>query len=361
MIRAFDKPSFARTFALTILAIGALFAINVFLAKAESEANRVEAARFYENGQRLMQAGQSAEAADQFKSALSLERENQDYRLALGEALLAAGKIQDAQSTLQSLLDLNSFSGPANLAMARVLVKQDQIQRAISYYHRAIFGQWKENARANQVRARLELADLLSRQNSKEGLLAELLPLQDEVSDDIATLEKLGQWFLAADSPARAAATFRLVLRDDPESADAYAGLGAADFAQRNYRAARGNFAAALRLRPSDRAIAARLDVCDRVLTLDPTLKGLGVGEQSQRSRKLAELALNSLKQCAGLASTSSAAESIEAAEKQLKRRASASSDIELAERLWQKRKTDCGQTGAPDRALALVMEELAQ
>jgi len=231
---AFTQPSFVRTFALTILAIGALSAIDLFLARTEREANEAEAARFYANGVRLMQAGKSAEAADQFQSALSLERENEDYQLALAQALDAAGKLEDAKTNLEALLAGNSFAGAANLAMARVLVKQGRVHRAISYYHRAIYGQWRQGPRSNPVQVRLELVDLLSRRNSKEDLLAELLPLQDQAPDDPETRMKLGRWFLAAGSPGRAAPIFRVLLRQSTEEPDAYTGLGEAEFTQAN-------------------------------------------------------------------------------------------------------------------------------
>ena len=367
MAREFSKPSFGRTFTLTILAIGALAAIDLFLAKTEREANDAEAARYYQEGRRLMQAGRSSEAADRFQSALSLERENEHYQLALAQALEAAGKLEDAEATLKALLERNSFAGPANLAMARVLVKQGQIDRAIAYYHRAIYGQWSDGQRSNPVQARLELADLLSRRNSKEDLLAELLPLQDQAPDDPETRLKMGKWFLAAGSPGRAAGIFRTLLRQQPEAAEAYAGLGEAEFAQADYRLARSEFLAALRLKPGDAYLSNRLEVSDRVLMLDPRRNGLSAEEEYQRSRKLLELALDGLKQCAGPAPTEPVADLMEAAAKELKKRGSASGDIELAQRLWQMRKAACGPAvsspGMPgsDEALDLVMEKLAQ
>jgi tetratricopeptide (TPR) repeat protein len=360
--RAFTQPSFVRTFALTILAIGALSAIDLFLARTEREANEAEAARFYANGRRLMQAGKSAEAVDQFQSALSLERENEDYQLVLAQALDAAGKLEDAKTTLDALLAGNSFAGPANLAMARVLVKQGRVDRAISYYHRAIYGQWREGPKSNPVQARLELADLLSRRNSKEDLLAELLPLQDQAPNDPETRMELGRWFLAAGSPVRAAAIFRALLRQLPDEPDAYAGLGEAEFAQANYRLARSEFFAALRLRPGDDNLRNRLKVCDRVLALDPLRNGLSAEEEYRRSRHLLQLVLDNLNQCVGPASAEPAGESMEAAAKELRKRGSAPDDIEIAERLWQMRKTACGPAAADsDEALGLVMGKLAQ
>ena len=235
-------PSFVSTFAAVLLAIVGLFLADTFLEKIERSESHVEAVRFYANGQRLMEQGKSAEAVDQFRSAISVERNNEDYQLALGQALLAAGRLADAETTLNDLLQRNPFGGPANLVLARVLIKEDKIDEGISYYHRAIYGQWKEDAHANQVKARFELTDLLSHQNSQEALLAELLPLQGDAPDDIATKKKLGRLFIAAGSPARATEIFRDILRAQPQDPDAYAGLGEADFARGNYRTAQTEF-----------------------------------------------------------------------------------------------------------------------
>jgi tetratricopeptide (TPR) repeat protein len=358
----FAKPSFTRTFTFTLIAIGLLSSADAFLAKAERNANQLEAARYFKNGQRLIEEGRSADAAEQFRSAMSLERDNQDYQLALGEAQLASGQLSDAEATLQNLLERNSFSGPANLAMARVLVKQGKINDAIFYYHRAIYGQWDKNAGSNPVRVRMELADLLSRQDSKEGLLAELLPLQDEAADDPATRKKLGWWFLAAGSPARAASVFRSVLHEQSEDAEAYSGLGQAEFAEGNYAVARGDFLAALRLRPDDEDVANRLETSDRVLALNPRRSGLSAEEEYSRSRKLVEAVLDDLTQCAPQSPTGPAQDLIETAEKDLKRRGNAAGNIKLAERLWQMRKASCaGPISPAEEPLALVFGKLAQ
>ena len=74
--------------------------------------------------------------------------------------------------------------------------------------------------------ARLELIDLLARQNSKEELLAELLPLEADNPKDLATRTKLGQLFLLADSPSRAAGIFRGILHESANNAVAYDGMG---------------------------------------------------------------------------------------------------------------------------------------
>jgi Flp pilus assembly protein TadD len=366
---ALSEPSFVRTLTAVILAIVALFIIDTFLSKTERAESRVEAARFYTNGQGLMQQGHSAEAVDQFKSAITVERDNQDYQLGLGQALLAAGRFVDAEATLNELLQRNPFGAAANLAMARVLVKEDRIDDAVSYYHRAVYGQWKDNARARQVEVRFELAALLSHQDSKETLLAELLPLQNAAPDDVTTRKKLAYLFIAAGSPARAADIFRDIARKQPQDPDVYTGLGEAEFAKGNYRTAQTEFLAALRLRPADSGARARLDQCNQVLELDPTRRGLGPDEQYRRSRKLVELVLDDVNRCLGAAGSGPSQELTKTVQDELKKpvtRARRSEVLEYnldwADQLWQMRKTECKQAiTASEEPLSLVLAMLAQ
>jgi Tfp pilus assembly protein PilF len=348
--------AFRRTLLGGIAAIAALFFADTFLAKTERAESHVEAERHYQSGRRFMQSGQSARAVEEFRSALAVERENEDYQLALGQGLLAAGSPTEAEATLNALLQENPFGGPPNLAMARVMVKEGKLADAASYYHRAIYGQWKENAGADQLRVRFELVELLSRQDSKEALLAELLPLQDEAPGDFATQERLGRWFLMAGSGARAAPIFQEILRREPRNSAAHAGLGEAAFVRGNYRNARNEFQAALRLGSEDPDIRARFELCEQILLLDPTLRGLGPEEQSRRGQRLAQLALSSLMQCAG------EAPSIKADEARLRGKLSYDDRLDLAEELWRTRQTDCKQAILPtEEPLAIVLSGISQ
>ena len=355
--------AFGRTLAGWIFAIAALFAIDTFLAKTERTESQVEAGRLYQNGRRLLQSGQSAQSVEQFRSAVAVDRDNQAYQLALAQALLAADNPSEAETVLTALVQENPFSGPANLALAQVMVHENKIADAISYYHRAIYGQWKENASANQLQVRFELADLLSHQDSKEALLAELLPLQDEAPDDVATQERIGLWFLAAGSPARAANVFREILRADPQRPEALAGLGKAEFASGDYRGARDEFEAALRIGPEDPTIRARLDLCTRILDLDPTLRGLGPEERLRRSRKLLESALDDVKQCLGEPASDPAQGVMKSAEGLLRRKTITYDDnLDLTDQLWQLRQRNCKQTILPgEEPLEIVLSKLSQ
>jgi tetratricopeptide (TPR) repeat protein len=360
---------FIRTLALTLLAIAMLFATDVFLAKTERTEARTEAVRLFAEGQLLTQQGRGSDAIERFKDATSMERTNREFRLALADALLLAGRSGESEHALNDLLEKDSTDGAANLSMARVLVKQGMMPEAISFYHRAIYGQWASNPAANRVKTRFELIDLLARLNAKEELLAELLPLQDEAPADIENRKRIGRLFIAAGSPSHAADVFRDILRRHPQDPDAFAGLGDADFARGNYQTAQGEFLTALRLKPEDQNIRQRLDACSQVLMLDPTRRGLTASERYHRSIQLLELTLNQVSKCAANSSTEGVRDLVNEAGKAAKRPASQSrqseateANLDLAERLWQIRKRECREAlaGSED-PLTLVLAKVAQ
>jgi tetratricopeptide (TPR) repeat protein len=369
MAKPFAGRSFLGTFALVFLAIAALFATDIFLAKTERAESQVEAARLFGQGRVLMQRGEYAEAIERIKDAMAIERGNRDYLRTLAQALFTAGKTADAESSLTELLQSDSTDGLASLIMGRVLVKEGRFAEAVSYFRRAIYGHWNEDAVGNQLRARFELIDLLAQHNLKEELLAELLPAQDQSPRDVKTQTRLGRLFLLAGSPARAADVFRGILHDAPANADAYEGLGEAEFARGHYRAAQRDFQDTLRLAPDDQAARRRLDSCNEVLMLDPTTRGVSARERFSRSLKLVELTLGETSQCAGQNPSpelrgllDEAARALLNARVSTTHRSEASeSNLELAEQLWQARKRECKSPPDTDSPLALVLARLAQ
>jgi tetratricopeptide (TPR) repeat protein len=360
-----SKPSFLRTLMLTMIAIGVLFSVDTFLAKKEKQESHVESERFYQAGQKAMQQGAPQIAVEQFTAAYAIARDNHEYQIALAEALIASGRLPEAEDTLSDLLQKDGTNGPANFAMARALVKEGRTAEGISYYHRAIYGQWGQSDVAHRRVARFELVDLLAAQNDKEALLAELLPLQEQAPDDAATQLKLGRLFITAGSPARAIPLFRAVLQQNTAKPDAYAGLGEAEFVQGDYRAALADFLQASHFRPEDSAIKSRIELSRQLLTLDPNLRGLSAEEQHRRSLALLDLILREVRDC-----TASAAppgrDLVDQAEKVRKGHVTASqqsaayeSTVELLDKLWQIDKASCAAQSKSSEPLAIVMESL--
>lgn len=353
---------FFRTIWLVALSIAIMFGVDTFLARMEEAETRVEATRLFAEGQKLLSQGKNGEAVSRLQDALSIERGNHDYQLALARAQFAEGQYMDAEQTLDALLAADSTLGPANLAMAQVLLKEGRVREAISYYHRAVYGEWKQDPQGNSLKVRFELIDVLARENSKEELLAELLAVEDEAPEDVQSRERIGQLFLEAGSPTHAAEIFREVLKQDPGNAGAYSGLGEAEFARGDYRAAIADFSQALKRNPEDKAASARINLCNQILALDPTRRGLDTEERFRRSRALLQMALDAAAPCLGAGSADlleNSRKSLDARVAPSRREDSAEAALDLAEKLWQARSSTC-PAPSPDDPLALVMARTA-
>lgn len=359
-----SPSSFLGTILITIAAIIAMLFLDLFLADISRRASAAQATAEYERGQQLLAAGDAASAADHFESAVASDRQNTAYALGWSEALLSQGKLDDAESTLRTLLDRAENDGAVNLTMARVMTREGRLDEAAAYYHRAIYGQWGSDSVQERRAVRIELVDLLVRRRASRALAAELLPLEEAATDSAPLRLWIGQRFLIAGSPARAADEFRQVLRLDSRNAQAYAGLGEAALRLGNFVSAQDNLARAARLAPSDTAIATERAIVDSTLALDPTQRELGGAERAARSQRLLMRTVESVLACGvrnALADSaitilgpSKRAQSTSATER------SGQQMLSMAIALWATRPAQCA-VAASDRPLALVQGRLAQ
>jgi tetratricopeptide (TPR) repeat protein len=368
MAKTSGGREFLRTFGLIFLAMGALFMADMFLAKMERAESRAEAARLFNEGKGLLERGHIDEAINHIKDALAIERQNREYMRTLAQVQLTGGKTANAEQTLTELLQSDSTDGLANLIMARVLVKEGQFEAAVPYYHRAIFGRWNQGSGNDALRARFELIDLLAQRGTKEALLAELLPVQDEAPGDVKTRLRMGQLFLEAGSGKRAADVFLAILRVQPANADAHLGLGEAELLLGNYRTARNEYQATLRWKPTDETARNRLALCEQVVALDPTVHGLGPGQRFQRSLRLVKQTLDEATKCLGQSSTAAVQALLGQAQKAPTERVTSAREVEVAEKnvdlavkLWQLRKKECTPAPPTDSPVALILDRAAR
>jgi tetratricopeptide (TPR) repeat protein len=342
-------PSFVRTMAITFGAIIGLFLIDTSLATVEKTQSQEDGKRAYEKGLALMKNGDAAGAIDQFEAAISFSRETEVYQLELGRAQRTNRQFKLAEQTLEALLERDGQDGAANLAMARTLAKEGNMPDAFSYYHRAIYGHWNENAPDHRLVARFELVDLIDAQKGREGLLAELLPLQAEAPDDPATAMKLASLFASAAAPARAATIYREVLQKNSANADAWDGLGDTEFTRGNFRPALTDFDNALRHRATDEHARQRADECREILATDPSQRGLGAAERLSRSARLLQLTVEAAGSCAPQ----------ELLDQTKKRVTEPEVNVDLATKIWKSTQSSCGAS-APEY-LQLTLNKLAQ
>ncbi len=149
---------------------------------------------------------------------------------------------------------------------------------------------------------------------------------------------------MAAGLAGPAADVFREVLSASPTDVAASTGLGDAELARDNYRGARTAFEQAARLDPTNQIVREKAALCERVLALDPTARGLRSAERYQRSVELLKGALTGAEACLPVSAGDPSAE-VERARQVLasSRRPpsfgeATDENVRLAERLWAHR-----------------------
>ena len=222
------------------------------------------------------------------------------------------------------------------------------------------------------MQVRFELAAFLEKTGSKTQATAELLAILDRVPNDTAARKRVGRLLLDYGSPAQSADVFRGLVRANNRDAEAYSGLGAAEFAAERYVAAREAFRSALRWNPSDETSQRELALCDRILELDPAVRGLGPAERYRRSAALLAAVLGAAEQCLPKAGQPADAQALrtwadtarQSLAHQPARRSygtAAESDLSLAKELWAASQKMCGAAPGLDAATDRVLAALSR
>jgi tetratricopeptide (TPR) repeat protein len=162
--------------------------------------------------------------------------------------------------------------------------------------------------------------------------------LASQVPPNPALEKQVARMLLDSGLYTQAVTLYRAILKGNPADAGAWEGLGDAQLAIDNFAAARTAFRDALKIDPTDAQARARADLCDQVLALDPTLRGLSAAERRRRSRRVL---------AAVVEKCSSAAANAPAAGDALGR----------ARQIWG----DCTTKPAPNDPLYLLMNKLRQ
>ena len=362
---AASVSEFIATFAVILAAIVGLLLFDTALARVDISSRKAYAALEFARGQRLVVQGRMDQAIEHLRAATTLDGENSDYGVALAQATLADGRPAAAEQMLLPLLERDETDGAANLAMARVLAKEGRNDAAKSSYHRAIYGRWPPGAEKSRTDARFELIDLLARTNARQELLSELLPIQDDSTNDGAQRKRIAHLFVVAGQPSRAVVIYREILRRDSRDADAYVGLAEAALSLGDFATARADLLAAQKLSPADSvSLQSRMILTDSVIALDPTQPGLSITEQARRSRNLLQMTVSSTRRCLAAQAPQVAAALDSATALVSSAGAAAASSIvqnlSLAEQLWGLRRSRC-EAEREDGALALVHNRITK
>jgi chloride channel protein, CIC family len=342
-----------------------LFLLGGFLTHHYYAERLHTAAQFFRTGNDFARQGRNAEAIEQFRSALSLTHGDR-YRLALGLALARAGRETEAKVYLDEVLRTEPANGPANLALARLARARNDLKTATARYWKALGGDWSAADGATRIDGAFELVGLLDAAGNSRQAIAELLRLAGQTKEP-AVLIRVAHGLLSDGSTRQAADLFREVLRDNPTSAPAYAGLGDAERANKDFQAAQQAYAQAASLNPEDVSSRDKAALLARVLALDPRARGIRIPERYDRSRLILAGALEVFDACSppvpSAALTATIAQARRAVGPTYRPRSvaeGADENIRMALDLWAGRRAGC-QVPQNDEAVALVLGTLAK
>jgi tetratricopeptide (TPR) repeat protein len=284
--------------ALMLIAIVAFAAVTRLVTRLKANEKQI-AWHAYEAGLAEIHANRPETALDDFRAALSYDRDNPTYQLSLARALRDTGRLDESEAYLLHLWNAAPQDSTINLALARLAARRQSIDDAIRYYHNAIYGVWTTEPDKNRRQGRLELIEFLLKQNAFPQAQAELIALAQILPPDPAQHLTVADLLARAGDYQTALAQYELVLKLDHSNAAAQAGAGQVAFHLGRFRTAEKYLQEAVHRQTQNTDYRAQLQMAKLVLDTDPFLRRISDAERNRRIRLAFNQAGERLKSCA--------------------------------------------------------------
>lgn len=355
------NPSRLTLIAIVCVLIPTLYGLDVVLERIESAELHSEAQGLYDQGTKLLTAGNSTGAVEPLHRAYTLVRENRQYQLAYAESMIGAGQLENAGTLLNDVSRRASNDGQTNLLLARLARARHDFADETEYYHRAIYGGWPRDAAAHVSEARLEwireLAGLaVADPSDRKLMLGELLPLEVE-TQDFDVLKQTAHYLRIAGAPARAIELYRTLLvthRYDPELLK---GLSQAEAEVGDYQAAQNTLGRALDLNPDDASIQHDMTLVSDLSAIDPTSRRLPSRTKYERSARILALVRDSVRACGSQQAQLADADRTLNLQRPDTSNEAAERVLQMAQDIWRGRPPSCSMP----EVLPVIMQKLEQ
>ena len=182
---------------LLIVAILAFLGVNRLVNRFH-EQEKALARHLYERGLQEQSGGKPEAALGDFRAALSYSHDNPQYQLSLARALRDTGRTAEAETYLIGLWERTPQEGPVNLALGRLFAREQLFDKAIQYYHNAIYGLWPNGADAKRRDTQFELIDFLIQHKAYPQAQAELITMASSLPGDPALRLRVADLFARA-------------------------------------------------------------------------------------------------------------------------------------------------------------------
>jgi tetratricopeptide (TPR) repeat protein len=285
------------TLALTGIAVFAFVGVLALVTRFRTWQTHL-ADRLFRQGQQALQAQVPLKAIDDFRSALSFDPENDGYQFNLARALEANSRMDEAHSYLLDLWDRKPQDGTVNLELGRLAAQNHSTNRAIRYYHNAIYGLWDSDPETNRHQARVELIEYLLRQNDRTQAESEIIAMQAGLPADPQLHAQVAALFARVQDYDRALDQYRRALQLNPKNASALAGAGETAFQLGHFRTASRYLRAAANQNALDEHSRQLLQTSSWVLDANPYQRKLPARERQNRLRAAFDTASKKLLVC---------------------------------------------------------------
>jgi tetratricopeptide (TPR) repeat protein len=240
------------------------------------------ASQWFDRGAADLKRQQFGRAAEEFRTALLYSRDNYSYQLKLAEALIGQERIDEASAYLINLWDREPENGFVNLEIARIAARQGQPERAVRFFHNAIYATWPGDRQDVSRQTRLELIDYLLKIGDEVQARSELIALAENSGDDPSRQAQLGDLFSEAHDYSDALSAYQLSLKSSRHNLAALKGAGRAAFQLGRYRQAEKYLEAAVAAGAQDAETVAGLQTAELVLRMDPFRARLASAERDR-------------------------------------------------------------------------------
>lgn len=267
---------------LTLIAIVSFAAVSRLAKRLKANEKQI-GWHAYEAGLAEVQTGHPERALDDFRTALTYDRDNPTYQLSLARALRDTGRLNESEAYLLHLWNAAPQDSTINLALARLAARRHSVDDALRYYHNAIYGVWTSDPDTNRRQTRFELIEFLLKQNAKPQAQAELIALAQVLPPDPVQHLTIADLLRQTQDYENALAQYRIVLKLDHNNAAALAGAGDAAFNLGHFRTAEKYLQGAVAAQPDNARARSQLKTATLVLQSDPFLRHLSDAERNRR------------------------------------------------------------------------------
>ena len=287
------------TLAITLFLILVGVVLTGYLVRLHRVTEMSLANRWFVRGGEAMQAHLPNVAANDYRTALSYDPANREYRLRLSQALLAGGHLTEARAHLRSLWDEEPSNGEVNLSLARLYVQRGDFNNAVRYYNNAINGIWDDEPRKKRIAVRFEVINYLMQQHNITQAQSQLMALMADGPREPTSQLLLGQLLLQVNEPEHALEVDEAILGKDHNNPQAWLQKGQALFAMNRYVEAEHALANAVEQSPKLSDARQQLELLREALRLDTSLHGLSRADRAKRAQESFDAAWNRLDACA--------------------------------------------------------------